>query len=52
MKQEISKDGSLANLYVQLREQKAIDKLLEGAQVEEVEVSGQGAEGAGASDAT
>src|SRR5918993_203774 len=38
MKQEMSKDGSLANLYVQLREQKAIDKILETAEVEEVDV--------------
>jgi trigger factor len=38
MKQEMSKDGSLANLYVQLREQKAIDKVLETAELEEVDV--------------
>ena len=36
LKQEMAKDGTLANLYVQMREQKAIDKLLENAQVEEV----------------
>ncbi len=43
MKQEMSKDGSLANLYVQLREQKAIDKILETAEVEEVDVkAGEG----------
>lgn len=41
MKQEMSKDGSLANLYVQLREQKAIDKILESAEVEEVDVKGE-----------
>ena len=58
MKQEMSKDGSLANLYVQMREQKAIDRLLEQAQVEEVDVTdasqaagGEGTSGA-ASDAT
>jgi trigger factor len=56
MKQEMAKDGSLANLYVQMREQKAVDRILEQAQVEEVDVSemskaGEG-EGAGASDAT
>src|ERR671912_738337 len=51
MKQEMSKDGSLANLYVQLREQKAIDRLLSQAQIEEVSVSdaaqagGEGTEG-------
>jgi trigger factor len=38
MKQEMSKDGSLANLYVQLREQKAVDKILETAELEEVDV--------------
>ncbi len=38
VKQEMSKDGSLSNLYVQMREQKAVDKILETAQVEEVEV--------------
>ena len=52
MKQEMSKDGSLANLYVQLREQKAVDKLLEGAQVEEVEVGSEGAGSGSGSDAT
>ncbi|HEV2296720.1 MAG TPA: trigger factor [Tepidisphaeraceae bacterium] len=40
MKQEMSKDGSLANLYVQMREQKAVDKILETAEVEEVDVKG------------
>lgn len=38
MKQEMSKDGSLAELYVQMREQKAVDKILEQAEIEEVEV--------------
>jgi trigger factor len=37
MKQEMSKDGSLANMYVQMREQKALDELLKSAKVEEVE---------------
>lgn len=41
MKQEMSKDGSLANLYVQLREQKAIDKVLETAELEEVDVKAE-----------
>jgi len=36
LKQEMSKDGSLSHLYVQMREQRAIDKLLETAQIEEV----------------
>jgi trigger factor len=44
LKQEMSKDGSLANLYVQLREQKAIDKVLEQAKIEEVEVKPEGQE--------
>jgi trigger factor len=51
MKQEMSKDGSLANLYVQMREQKAIDKLFSQAQVEEVDVNDTKG-GAGASDST
>jgi len=38
MKQEMAKDGSLASLYVQMREQKAVDKILEQAQIEDVEV--------------
>lgn len=38
VKQEMAKDGSLLNLYVQMREQKAVDRVLEKAQVEEVEV--------------
>lgn len=42
MKQEMAKNGQLQNMYVQLREQKAIDKLLETAKVEEVEVGAEG----------
>jgi trigger factor len=38
VKQEMSKDGTLANMYIQMREQKAIDELLATAQVEEVDV--------------
>jgi trigger factor len=38
LKQQMSKDGSLSNLYVTMREQKAIDKILETAEIEEVEV--------------
>lgn len=38
MKQEMAKDGTLSNMYVQMREQKAIDQLLSQAQVEEVDV--------------
>lgn len=36
VKQEMAKDGSLTNLFVQMREQKAIDKVLESAEIEEV----------------
>lgn len=42
LKQEFSKNGTLQNMYVQLREQKAIDKLLETASIEEVEVGAEG----------
>jgi trigger factor len=38
LKQEMSKDGTLANLYIQMREQKAVDKILETAQIEDVDV--------------
>ncbi|MEA2735529.1 MAG: trigger factor, partial [Humisphaera sp.] len=38
LKQEMSKDGSLAELYVQLREQKAVDTILATAEVEDVDV--------------
>jgi len=38
LKQEMAKDGSLASLYVQMREQKALDKVLETAIIEEVEL--------------
>ena len=40
----MAKDGSLANFYVQMREHKAVDKLLEKAQIEEVDVPQPGAE--------
>ena len=38
VKQEMSKDGTLASLYVQMREQKAIDRILESAQIEIVDI--------------
>jgi trigger factor len=41
VKQEMADDGTLASLYVQMREQKAVDKLLEQAQVEEVDVANE-----------
>jgi trigger factor len=48
VKQEMTKDGSLADLYVQMREQKAVDKILEKAQVEEVEMTPKEGEAAAA----
>jgi trigger factor len=42
VKQDMAKDGSLTNLYLQMREQKALDKVLESAQIEEVEVPAEG----------
>jgi hypothetical protein len=44
LKQEMAKDGTLANLYLQMREQKALDQVLEGAQIEEVDVPNEPAE--------
>jgi trigger factor len=44
LKQAMAKDGSLQNLYLQMREQLALDKLIESAKVEEVEVA-QNADG-------
>lgn len=38
MKQEMQKDGSLADLFIQMRDQKAVDELLKKAQIEEVDV--------------
>jgi trigger factor len=52
MKQDMAKDGSLTNLYVQMREQKALDKILEDAQVEEVEMKPEEAQAAGESAAS
>lgn len=44
LKQEMSADGSLLSMYVQMREQKALDKILETAKIEEVELPMAGAE--------
>jgi trigger factor len=49
MKQDMAKDGSLSNLYVQVREQKAVDKILEDAEIEEVEMKPEEAQAAGES---
>jgi trigger factor len=47
LKQEMQKDGSLADLYVQMREQKAVDSLLESkVQIEEVEMTAKEGEAA------
>ena len=37
VKHEMAQDGSLSHLYVRLREDKALDKVLETAEIEEVE---------------
>lgn len=42
LKQEMAKDGTLQNLYIQMREQKAVDKILESAKIEEVEMPAAG----------
>jgi trigger factor len=40
LKQEMSKDGNtLTNLYVSMREEKAIDKILETADIDEIEAT-------------
>ena len=44
LKQEMAKDGSLQSLYIQMREQKATDKILETAEIEDVEVTKPGEE--------
>jgi trigger factor len=38
VKQEMAKDGSLTSLYIQMREQKALDQILLSAAIEEVDV--------------
>ena len=38
VKQEMAKDGSLTSLYIQMREQKALDQILQSAAIEEVDV--------------
>jgi trigger factor len=41
LKQEMAKDGSLMNLYVQMRERKAIDQILSTAVIEEFELNAE-----------
>ena len=38
VKQRMDKDGSLMTMYVRMRENKAVDKILESAKIEEIEV--------------
>ena len=38
LKHEMAQDGSLASLYIQMREQKALDEVLKSAAIEEVTV--------------
>ena len=54
LKTEMSKNGGLQNLYIQMREQKALDKVLESAAIEEVvpDTTTPSAEPAADSDAT
>jgi trigger factor len=44
MKQEMTADSSLLSMYVQMREQKAVDKILETAKITEVDVEAMKAE--------
>lgn len=41
LKQDMAKDGSLASMYIQMREQKAVDQVLEKAKIEEVDVDAE-----------
>jgi trigger factor len=43
MKQEMSADGSLMSMFIQMREQKALDKILETAKIDEVDLAAAGA---------
>jgi trigger factor len=38
LKTEMAKDGTLAELYIQLREQKAVDTIIKDAEIEDVDV--------------
>lgn len=44
LKQTMAKDGTLSNMYVQMREQKAVDKILETAEVSEVDITSKKSE--------
>jgi trigger factor len=38
LRQQMAKDGTLANLYIQMREAKAVDRIIEKAKVEDVDL--------------
>ncbi len=44
LKQSMANSGQLSDLWLSLRERKALDKLLEGAKIEEVEIKGDDAQ--------
>jgi FKBP-type peptidyl-prolyl cis-trans isomerase (trigger factor) len=48
LKQQMDKDGSMADLFIQMRDQKAIDQILTQAKIEEVEMTPQQGEAAAA----
>ncbi|MGA2230013.1 MAG: trigger factor [Tepidisphaeraceae bacterium] len=52
VKHEMAQDGSLAHLYVRLREEKALDMVLETAEIEEVEPAKAGSTETPAASAT
>jgi len=41
VKQDMDRDGSLSQMYIQMREQKAVDKILEDAKVEDIDVAAE-----------
>ena len=41
VKQEMTADGSLMSMFIQMREQKAIDQVLEKTKIEEVDVDAE-----------
>ena len=38
MKQRLSTDGTLSNMYLKLRENRALDRVIESAKIEDVEL--------------
>jgi trigger factor len=41
MRQQMAKDGTLSNMYVQMREQKALDEILKEATIEEIDLQAE-----------